>query len=188
MFMSVILSLPSLSFLYYIVSFFCEAIQYFRVYLSSSFLFTLLFVLIFWTVPKVYCTYWLTLHWYFMLEGNENLFINRIHINHCICKEKYAYRQKFVIFTCFWVSYQQQENICCRMFLQLETGYYRKILFFYECRLVLYLRFLFGFGESKHRFSERKIYSQFQILWGRSKSNTPSSTRSVGKIFLYLQL
>ena len=101
MFMSVILSLPSLSFLYYIVSFFCEAIQYFRVYLSSSFLFTLLFVLIFWTVPKVYCTYWLTLHWYFMLEGNENLFINRIHINHCICKEKYAYRQKICYFNLF---------------------------------------------------------------------------------------
>ena len=145
MFMSVILSLPSLSFLYYIVSFFCEAIQYFRVYLSSSFLFTLLFVLIFWTVPKVYCTYWLTLHWYFMLEGNENLFINRIHINHCICKENYAYRQKFVIFTCFWVSYQQHENICCRMFLQLETGYYRKNIFLLWMQTSAVFAFLFGF-------------------------------------------
>ena len=146
MFMSVILSLPSLSFLYYIVSFFCEAIQYFRVYLSSSFLFTLLFVLIFWTVPKVYCTYWLTLHWYFMLEGNENLFINRIHINHCICKEKYAYRQKNLLFSlAFGSAINNKKIFAAECFCNWKLVIIEKILFFYKCRLVLYLRFLFGF-------------------------------------------
>ena len=145
MFMSVILSLPSLSFLYYIVSFFCEAIQYFRVYLSSSFLFTLLFVLIFWTVPKVYCTYWLTLHWYFMLEGNENLFINRIHINHCICKEKYAYRQKLLFSLVFGSAINNKKIFAAECFCNWKVVIIEKILFFYECRLVLYLRFLFGF-------------------------------------------
>ena len=161
MFMSVILSLPSLSFLYYIVSFFCEAIQYFRVYLSSSFLFTLLFVLIFWTVSNVYCTYWLTLHWYFMLEGNENLFINRIHINHCICKEKYAYRQKFFYFHLFLGQLSTTRKYLLQNVFAIGNWLLSKKYFSFMnadscCICVFYL----VFGESKHRFSEHKIYSQ----------------------------
>ena len=82
--------------------FFTKLIAFLRViqnsvYCSSLFLFILLLVHILWTVPKVYCTYWLTLKLCLMLEDYYNLFIKQTHINHCVWKTKYAYIPKGII-------------------------------------------------------------------------------------------
>ena len=71
------------------------------VYCSSLFLFILLLVHILWTVPKVYCTYWLTSKLCLMLEDYYNLFIKQTHINYCVWKTKYAYIPKGIIFAWF---------------------------------------------------------------------------------------
>ena len=157
--LSVILSLPSLSFLYYIDSFST----------SYSELRVLFFSLSFYSSFSAYtlnCTegvlYILTYFKIMSYVGRLLQFIHKTNPYKSLClKNKiciYSEGYNFAWFcSTFYVKKIFTQGCFCKSTLVI---FCKKLLLFYDCRVVLYLRFSLVCGESKHRFSVRKIYRQ----------------------------